>query len=1128
MLCPVSVSPFPPRPCLCCVSPVASLPGIVGASVGLPDAHSGYGFAIGNVAAFDMADPAAIVSPGGVGFDINCIAEGSLVNLADGTALPIEEVQAGAAVLSVDATGGQVPRAVTAHLPKGTKECIELMFIDGRTLTLTRDHQLLRADGSWVTADALQVDEAVAAGVQYPHMDRGEDGGGWQYDLTASLGFRLNMTDRRQHAIAFARVLGYTLTDGSIRPACSCVVGKVNLGHEIDVESMRADVQLLTSVRAKVIMEGDTYALYMPASLTDACIAAGSPVGARVEQLHQLPHFICAADCPLPLVRAFLSGYFGGDGHSLAVGHLVDARCLLGTIGFSLRKLGSIASAQLDMLKLELGGLFSRVGIPASECTWFIDAAVTSGTEKGSEEILRRRKAGAALGRRLDIGDATALAAEPRVQVQVALSRSATIAFAQSCSFAHCCHEQLRLSTGVAVFRALSVVSSQRNTLTAAVDTMVTGTLQEKLARAKRALSKTESLHPQVEAWSPKRRADMNETTRGEAGITISDLLTSIDTHSLFDVRRNKPKQYCARKRKAEQVEEAEGQDRREEEGEEVGEKENRERHAQEEEQSAKVVYAVPRSRTSLPLFRLPLVGKRAVGPKRVFDLSIDPQTPNFSANGLCVHNCGVRLIRTNLLLSDVQPVQESLSQSLFDHIPVGVGSKGVFPTRASDLDAALELGIDWSIREGYAWVEDKEHVEEYGRMLDADVGKVSSRAKKRGQPQLGTLGAGNHYCLVPGTGVTLASGLQMPIERVEVGDRVLVWDAQARRVSTADVTARVSPREVQTVTELTLEDGRTLRCTDDHRVVRRVLEDEAEGDRECRDTPAGQLKVGDEVAVSLEGVSAAADAPCTWRLDYAGEAADGYSFGFDTPKEMARTFAFTRILGFVQGDTSSHRTQTTCGVYIGNKVDAAALRADIALVTGTEAPAVHESQSTRVYRGVESVEAVYVVYLPAALVRTILALPGQSRGQCSSHATTWPSCVLDPACPAGVVREFLAGLCGADGHTAFVMRRRARQHAHIFRHEKALSQSAQRAHSDALQRKVELLIPLFARLGVTVVLSKNAERDGPRDKWYSEQSHRHITAVAYTPPALTHSPSMLVGCVALSQVSVVPQRRSG
>lgn len=66
--------------------------------------------------------------------------------------------------------------------------------------------------------------------------------------------------------------------------------------------------------------------------------------------------------------------------------------------------------------------------------------------------------------------------------------------------------------------------------------------------------------------------------------------------------------------------------------------------------------------------------------------------------------NCGVRLLRTNLTENEVGPVREQLAQSLFDHIPVGVGSKGVIPTTANDLDAALEMGMDWSVREGYAW----------------------------------------------------------------------------------------------------------------------------------------------------------------------------------------------------------------------------------------------------------------------------------------------------------------------------------------------------------------------------------------------------------------------------------------
>ena len=71
------------------------------------------------------------------------------------------------------------------------------------------------------------------------------------------------------------------------------------------------------------------------------------------------------------------------------------------------------------------------------------------------------------------------------------------------------------------------------------------------------------------------------------------------------------------------------------------------------------------------------------------------------------------------------------------------------------DLEEALEMGVDWSLREGinvmlifvypnyccnvigYAWAEDKEHCEENGRMLQADPTKVSQRAKKRGLPQV-------------------------------------------------------------------------------------------------------------------------------------------------------------------------------------------------------------------------------------------------------------------------------------------------------------------------------------------------------------------------------------------------------
>ena len=61
---------------------VAQLPGIIRASLAMPDIHWGYGFPIGGVAAFDMQD--GIVSPGGVGYDINCGVRLLRSNLLEG------------------------------------------------------------------------------------------------------------------------------------------------------------------------------------------------------------------------------------------------------------------------------------------------------------------------------------------------------------------------------------------------------------------------------------------------------------------------------------------------------------------------------------------------------------------------------------------------------------------------------------------------------------------------------------------------------------------------------------------------------------------------------------------------------------------------------------------------------------------------------------------------------------------------------------------------------------------------------------------------------------------------------------------------------------------------------------
>jgi len=115
---------------------------------------------------------------------------------------------------------------------------------------------------------------------------------------------------------------------------------------------------------------------------------------------------------------------------------------------------------------------------------------------------------------------------------------------------------------------------------------------------------------------------------------------------------------------------------------------------------------------------------------------------------GLCGFdiNCGINLIKTNLTSNEILKKQKELTNALFNKVPCGVGSKGKLRLNPSELDEILVNGIDWAVKNGFATKEDKEHTEEHGRMDGADTNKVSDLAKKRGAPQLGTLGAGNHF----------------------------------------------------------------------------------------------------------------------------------------------------------------------------------------------------------------------------------------------------------------------------------------------------------------------------------------------------------------------------------------------
>lgn len=108
--------------------------------------------------------------------------------------------------------------------------------------------------------------------------------------------------------------------------------------------------------------------------------------------------------------------------------------------------------------------------------------------------------------------------------------------------------------------------------------------------------------------------------------------------------------------------------------------------------------------------------------------------------------NCGVRLLKTNLTEKELKPKVRELVNVLFDNVPSGLGSKGKIRLQPGEIDEVLNNGAQWAVENNYGWESDLKHLEENGRMDQADADKVSDKAKKRGIPQLGSLGSGNHF----------------------------------------------------------------------------------------------------------------------------------------------------------------------------------------------------------------------------------------------------------------------------------------------------------------------------------------------------------------------------------------------
>jgi tRNA-splicing ligase RtcB len=129
-----------------------------------------------------------------------------------------------------------------------------------------------------------------------------------------------------------------------------------------------------------------------------------------------------------------------------------------------------------------------------------------------------------------------------------------------------------------------------------------------------------------------------------------------------------------------------------------------------------------------------------------VYDFTVDHPDHNFIANGFVVSNCGVRLVRSNLSFKEVKPHLRTLVEELFREVPTGVGKKGKYHFNDKELKQLMAEGPRYVVRRGLGTARDIDFTEAHGRLDGADPDMVSDRALARGAQQCGTLGSGNHF----------------------------------------------------------------------------------------------------------------------------------------------------------------------------------------------------------------------------------------------------------------------------------------------------------------------------------------------------------------------------------------------
>jgi aconitase A len=380
-----------------------------------------------------------------LGFDLvgygctTCIAAGTPVLLANGTSRRIERLPAagGARLFGPTADRRLAMATQTEMMVQGERDCISIVLQDGRRLVCTDDHKILCADGRWVPAGKLvRGRDRVVVGLEAPLDEPGADEAGYEL-IAGEMRFSFDDEHERARTLAFARLVGHLISDGSISVLGQ---GRMHLGQALDREAALDDIELLMGKRpAGTRYDSRKWTIALPMELTAAIASLpGVRRGRRIQQAPSLPRFVLDEACPLAMVREFLAALFGADGHAPMLRRHAksEANAVLMPPAFAQTAKSEHVEALKEVMQ-HIARLLVRCGVKA----------------RGAQIYTY-------LTRRALSSYPAARDGENRFEVRLVLPEG--LSFVERVGFRYCVNKSLRASAAAVYWRTIDTVNRQR------------------------------------------------------------------------------------------------------------------------------------------------------------------------------------------------------------------------------------------------------------------------------------------------------------------------------------------------------------------------------------------------------------------------------------------------------------------------------------------------------------------------------------------------------------------------------------------------------------------------------------------------------------------------------------------